>query len=280
MFAVALCGRGTITIMIMNTSTIPITSAQRTAAKIVGVLYLVQMATGIFGQAFVRDSLIVAGNADKTAANILAHETLFRLSVVGDLITYIGVIVLTWALYVLLRPINGKLALLALLLRLVENAVLCMATVSSLVVLKVLSGADYLKTFGDSQLHSLAVLALAVQGQGMNVGFILLGLGSAIFAYLLFKSGYVPRWLAGLGIVGSLLLTFGTLAIIMFPAFGGGMGMAYMLPMGLYEVGLGLWLVTKGIGEPGSKRPTLNPPSQCFGAAGAQRSTSNAEGTA
>jgi hypothetical protein len=141
-----------------------ISSAQRTAAKIVGVLYLVQMATGMFGQAFVRDSLIVAGNADKTAENILAHETLFRLSMVGDLITYIGVIVLTWALYVLLRPINGKLALLALLLRLAENAVLCMATVSSLVVLKVLSGADYLKTFGDNQLHSLAVLALAVQG--------------------------------------------------------------------------------------------------------------------
>ena len=225
-----------------------IESPQR-CAKVVGFLYLVQMATGVFGQAFVRDQLIVHGDPAKTAQNIIGAEGLFRLSIAGDLITYTTVIVLIWALYVLLRPVNKNLALLAVLFRLAENAVLCVATVNSLVVLRLLSGADYLKTFEANQLHSLVTLALNMQGLGMNVGFILLGLGSAVFAYLLLKSRYIPKALAVWGIFSSLVLAIATLAIIVFPGFGI-MGLAYMMPMGIYEVGLGLWLLVKGIRVP------------------------------
>jgi hypothetical protein len=157
--------------------------------------------------------------------------------------------VLTWALYVLLRPVNRHLALLGAFFRLSELAVLCIATVNSLVVLRLLGGAEYLKTFDASQLHSLVMLAYTTQGLGMSVGFILLGLGSAVFAYLLLKSRYVPRPLALLGIFSSLLLALGTLAIIVFPRLGA-TGMAYMMPMGLYEVGLGLWLLAKGLKRP------------------------------
>jgi len=223
--------------------------AQRTAAKVVGFLYLIQMATGVFGQSFVRGQLIVPGNAAKTSENIIQGERLFRLSIAGDLFTYTTVIVLIWALYVLLRPVNRNLALLAAFFRIVENAVLCIATVSSLAALRLLSGADYLKTFQASQLQSLAMLSLVAQGLGMYVGFILLGLGSSLFAYLLLKSGYVPKALAGWGIFASLLLSLGTLAIQVYPGFVGA-GITYMIPMGFYEVGLGLWLLVKGIRSP------------------------------
>lgn len=222
---------------------------QHTAAKIVGFLYLVQMATGVFGQVFVRDQLIV-GDATKTAQNIVGAERLFRLSIAGDLITYVSLIVLIWAFYVMVRPVNKNLALLAVLLRLAENAILCVATVGSLVALKLLSGADYLKTFEASQLHSLAMLAISVQGLGMSVGFILLGLGSSVFAYVLLKSRYVPKALAVLGIFASSVLAVVTLTILVFPSLAGVMGMSYMMPMGLYEVGLGLWLLVKGIKAP------------------------------
>lgn len=226
-----------------------IAPSQRSAARVVGFLYLIQMATGVFGQAFVRDQLIVRSDPSRTAQNIIEHERLFRFSIAGDLITYTGVIVLVWAFYVLVRPINKNLALLAVLFRLAENAVLCVATVSSLVVLKLLSGAESFTAFEPAQLHSLVSLAIGVQGVGMNVGFILLGLGSAVFAYLLLKSCYVPGILAAWGIFASLLLTAATLAIIVFPSLGR-IGMIYMMPMGLYEVGLGLWLLIKGITPP------------------------------
>jgi hypothetical protein len=119
----------------MSTATVPehtaITPAQRTAARIVGILYVVQMATAVFGQSFVRDQLIVRGDATKTAQNIIGSERLFRLSIAGDLFTYTGVIVLAWAFYVLVRPVNKNLALLALLFRLAETAILCVVTVNS-----------------------------------------------------------------------------------------------------------------------------------------------------
>ncbi|HVF70291.1 MAG TPA: DUF4386 domain-containing protein [Chthoniobacterales bacterium] len=225
--------------------------SQRSAARVIGIIYPIQMATGIFGEIFVRGQLIVRADPEKTAANIMGAETLFRLSIVGDLITYILVMVLTWAFYVLLRPVNRHLALLGAFFRLSELAVLCIATVNSLLVLRLLSGAAYLKPFGQDQVHSLVMLAYNTQGLGMTVGFVLLGLGSAVFAYLLLKSRYVPTFLPILGIFGALLLALGTLAIIVLPALGF-VGMSYMMPMGLYEVGLGLWLLIKGIRVPNS----------------------------
>jgi hypothetical protein len=84
----------------------PATPAQHTAARIIGIIYPIQMATGIFGEVFVRGQLIARGDPTRTAQNIMASEQLFRFSIAGDLITYILVMVLTWALYVLLRPVN------------------------------------------------------------------------------------------------------------------------------------------------------------------------------
>ena len=223
--------------------------AQHTAAKVAGVLYLIQMAVAIFGESFIRGRLIVAGDATQTAQNIIANERLFRLSIAGDLFVYIGVIVLIWALYVVLRPVCRNLALLAVLFRLAENAVLCVGTVNAAVALRLLSGPD-LKTFEVGQLHSLARLALNAQGFTMNVGFILLGLGSTIFAYLFLKSRYIPRALAGWGMFASLVLAIVTWVIIVFPDLGTRLGLTYMFPMFIYEVGLGLWLVVKGIREP------------------------------
>jgi hypothetical protein len=233
----------------MTTITSTIEPAQHTAAKIVGIIYPIQMATGVFGEVVARGQLIVRGDPTKTAENIIAGERLFRLSIAGDLLTYILVLVLTWALYVMLRPVNRNLALLGAFFRLSELAVLCIATVNSLVVLQLLSGARYLQALPPEQLHSFVSLAIKAQGSGMQVGFILLGLGSAIYAYVLLKSRYVPQALALLGIFGALLLALGTLAIIVFPTLDR-VGMSYMMPMGLYEVGLGFWLLFKGIRVP------------------------------
>jgi hypothetical protein len=75
---------------------------------------------------------------------------------------------------------------------------------------------------------------------------VFLGLGSTVFSYLWLKSRYVPRVIAGWGIFASLVLAFGTIAVMLFPRLSA-MGMAHMAPMFFYEVGLGLWLVVKGI---------------------------------
>ena len=218
---------------------------QKRAARLAGAMYLIQMATGIFTQLYARGSLIVRGDPTQTARNILDAEGLFRIGIASDLVTYTAVLIATWALFVLLRSVNRNLAVLAVLFRLMELAIHFNATVDSLGVLRVLSGAPYLKSLDASQLHSMAQLALGVQGEALNMGFILLGLGSAVFAYLLFKSQFVPRLLAGWGMFASLLIAAYALSTIVFPK-AAALQIVPMLPMGIYEVTLGFWLLLKG----------------------------------
>jgi hypothetical protein len=208
-------------------------------------MYLIQMATGVFTQVYARGSLIVRGDATQTAQNIIHSEQLFRVGIASDIATYTAVLLATWALYVLLRPIDRNLAVLAVLFRLLELSIHFNVTVNSLTALRLLSGDAYLKTIEPGELAALAQLALGVQGAGVNMGFILLGLGSSVFAYLLLKSQYIPRILAGWGVFASLLLSAYALSIIVFPK-AGAVQLVPMLPMGIYEVSLGLWLLLRG----------------------------------
>jgi hypothetical protein len=223
--------------------------AQRTAAKVVGFLYLFTMATSIVGFCL-RGPLLVLGDSAQTARKIAASEQLYRISIVSDLLTLAGVIILIWALYVVLKPINRNLALLAAFFRLVENSIVAAGTLSAFAVLGLLSSGDYLPAFDAKQLEALVyTIGVRVHGAGFNVGFVFLGLGSTVFAWLWLKSRYIPKALAVLGIVSSLLLSVVTLTIMVFPRLEV-LGLSYMMPLGLYEVTLGFWLLIKGIRVP------------------------------
>lgn len=225
-----------------------IASEQHTAARVVGFLYVLQMATGMLAF-YARDQLIVGRDAVQTAANIVASERLFRISIVTDLITFATVLILVWALYVVLEPVDRNMALLAAFFRLAENSILAVTALNAFAVLALLSGTDYLRAFETQQLQALAYTFLRVYGAGFQIGFVFLGLGSAVFSYVWFKSRYIPRVLAAWGIFSSLVLAIVTLAVIVFPSLAA-MGLAYMVPMFFYEVGLGLWLLVKGIHVP------------------------------
>src|SRR3569832_53269 len=99
------------------------TISQSKAARIAGLLYLVAMATGLFAEFYVHipTHLIVNGDATKTAGNILANERLYRVGIANNIITFVIDVVLIWALYELLKPVNRGLALLAVLFRLIET---------------------------------------------------------------------------------------------------------------------------------------------------------------
>ena len=220
-------------------------ATQARAARIAGAMFLIPMATSIFGQSVVRDSLVVSGDATQTAQNIIEHERFFRIGILADVVTFTGVIVLVWALYVLLRRVDRNLALLAVMLRVVEVAVHYVAVLFSLIALMLLGDADYLTTFDESQRHSLARLAIRAQGAGVNLGFVLTGVGSSVFAYVLLRSGYVPKMLAAWGVFSSLLLATYPISVIVFPAVAP-YWLFMMVPMFFYEVPLGVWLLVKG----------------------------------
>ena len=232
-----------------DTAPAQITPAQQTAAKVVGALYLVQMALAIFGEALVRGPLIVP-DAAQTAANISGSEILFRLSLVGDLLIYASLVVLIWGTYIILKPINKDAALLGSFFRLVEQAILSVTTFAGFITLRLLGDAEYLRAIDSAQLQALARAFVSMYGIGLSIGFLFLGLGSAVFSYVWLKSGYIPRAIAHLGIFSSLLLSVMTVVTMIFPVVWQRIGMAYMLPMGLFEVSLGFWLLIKGLSTP------------------------------
>lgn len=198
-----------------------------------------------------RGSLLVGESAAQTAKNIVESSQLFRIGLATDLLTFAGVVVLVWALYQLLRPIGRQLATLAVFFRLVELGVHFSAMGFGVVALSLLGGGEYTRAFDAAQLNGLVGLSLRAQMAGLGLGFIPLGIGSAIFALLLLRSGFVPRVLAGWGVFASLLLTAYSFGTVLSPHASDFFYLG-MLPMLVYEVALGAWLLVKGA-DPGSR---------------------------
>lgn len=228
--------------------------SQSKAARIAGLLYLVAMATGLFAEFYVHfpSTLIISGDAAKTASNIMANEQLYRIGIANNIITFAIDVVLIWALYVLLKPVNRNLALLAVFFRLVETTIACVAIINSYVAMQFVSDADHLKVFDTNQIQALSILH-DTYALTFVVVAIFLGLGSTIFNYLLFKSRYIPKALAAWGIFASLLLLMSQFAIIIFPAVEKIIIPACYGPIVIDEIALGFWLLFKGANIPEMK---------------------------
>lgn len=223
--------------------------SQRKAAKVVGAMYLFGF-VAVFDELYVRGRLIIDNNAVETARNIMAHERLFRLGIAVDLIEMASMVVLLTALYVILKAVNQNLALLAAFWRLMEAAICVVMTLSSFDVLRVLSGADYLRVFEADRVQALASIYVGAHGAGYNVAEMFLGLGSTVFGYLWFKSRYIPRVLAAWGVFSSLLVATCTFASVIFPSFQDMSFPVCYLPIAIFELTMGFWLLIKGLRQP------------------------------
>lgn len=223
--------------------------ARQIWARWTGLLLLLTNGTAIFAVT-TRGGFTARDDSVQTAANIADSETFFRVGLAFDLLTIAGVIPLVVGLYVVLRPVSPNLALLATAWRMIENAVLAMLTFASFTALALIGGGDYVRALAPGQTHDLVYALVRVHAWGFQVGFLFLGLGQIVFSYLWWRSRYVPRWLAGLGMFGSSVLAAMALGIIVWPPLYAMVTMAYMAPMGLYEIGLGLWLLILGIRLP------------------------------
>lgn len=221
-------------------------AARRRWARWTGLLLVLTNVTAMFAVG-TRAGFIAALDPAQTAANVAGSETLFRVGLAFDLLTIAGVIPLVAGLYIVLRSVGPNLALLATLWRLIENAVLAVLAFASFTALTLLSGADFMRALDPRSAADLAYALLRVHSWGFQVGFLFLGLGQTAFSLLWWQSHYVPRWLAGLGVVASSIMTAMAIGIIVWPPLYGVVTMAYMAPMGLYEIGLGLWLLAAGI---------------------------------
>lgn len=218
-------------------------------ARTAGLLGLVIVVAGIFAEAFVRGALVVSGDAEATANNILASESLFRLGFAGELVMFCCDIALALALYVLLKPVNRNLALLAAFFRLATAIVSGVNSLNHFEVLLLLGGADYLNVIEHGQLQAQALLSLKSHTFGYHISLVFFGFHCLLVGYLLFKSEYLPRILGvGLIIAGLCYLT-NSFTNALFPATGAIISPAILLPCLIAELSLTLWLLIKGVNQ-------------------------------
>ena len=215
-------------------------------ARVAGFAYLAIIITSILTLIFVESKLVVDGNAAATTQNIMANELLFRIGLAVDLFMFAGVVLLSLALYIILKTVNKNLALLALLWRMTEAVLGGVTVLAGMVVVLLLNGKDYFTIFGTEQLQALVMLFLNVRTAGFHIVIIFVGLGSIVFFYLFFKSKYIPRILAAFGIASFFLMLVGSLVNILTPHYAE-LAMLSYAPAILFELTIGAWLLIKGV---------------------------------
>jgi hypothetical protein len=221
------------------------------AARIAGAVYLSLVLTAPFSLLYVPGKLIVRGNAAATASNILTHEMLFRLCIVSELLSSVIFICLGLALYRLLCGVNKTWAGAMLALLLVSVAVGFLNVLNYVAALTLIHGTEFLGAFETPQRYALGMLFLRLHGQGELMNEIFWGLWLFPFGLLVFRSGFLPRFLGVWLMLACFVWVALSLTALLFPPYyEAAFKMAQ--PVLFAELAIMLWLLIKG-----AKVPTL-----------------------
>ena len=213
-------------------------------ARIAGVLFLISLVAGGFGEAYVPMKVIVSGDAAATTANIKAHDFLFRLGFACFLIESLCDIGLAVIFYALLKPVNKQLSLLAAFFGLVGTTLFATAELFFFLPTFILGDSAWLTTFSPDQLNSLVLLSLRFFGFGVAISSLYYGMGWLVRSYLMFRSGYLPKFLGVLMAIGGLAFVVQAFGRVIVPNFPSSMLMPLLFPGALL---LTVWLLVKGV---------------------------------
>jgi hypothetical protein len=178
-------------------------SFTRNPGRFAGLLYVAMSIVGFFAMGYVPGKVIVQGNAAATANNILAHETLFRLGIAGEIIGQAGFIFVALALYDLLKGVSRRYASLMVMLIVVSVPIAFVNELNSIAAVFLVRGADFLSVFEEPQRDALAMLFVKLHGQGFVAAEMFWGLWLFPLGLLVYRSRFLPRFLGvWLGLAG------------------------------------------------------------------------------
>ncbi len=224
-----------------------ISTSPQVYARACGVFYLITFVLGAMGEAVIRGQIIVPGDAAATTANLGSMESLWRWGIAAELAVGICTIALTWALYVLLRPVSRNLALLATFFSLIASAVETAYAFDLLEALYPLGNASYLAAFTPEQQQALSAMAVQAHADGFGIALFLFGCFFPIAAYLIIRSGYIPKTIGFLYLIPGVSYLSSSLALILAPDFAGRYYFVMAGPALIGGLSLALWLLVKGV---------------------------------
>lgn len=214
-------------------------------ARFAGLLYILTSIVGFFSMGYVPDHIIVPGNVAATAANIVAHETLFRFGIAAQLIGMAGFIFVAYALYHLFESINRRRASLMVTLIVVSVPIAFVNELNSIAALLLARGAGFLSVIGQPEREALARLFLNLHHQGLVVAELFWGLWLFPLALLVYRSRFLPRflgvWLALAGVDWVAV----SLTALLLPQLESKV-YSYSQPAMIGEIVFMFWLLIKG----------------------------------
>ncbi|WP_239614702.1 DUF4386 domain-containing protein [Cohnella mopanensis] len=207
-----------------------------------GVAFFLQAFTSLASGAFLFNPLVVTGDISKTMLNIGDNAILVHASIIGDIITALGIIFLAAILFTVVKRQNKTMALAALGFYIFEAGILAVSKFVTFVLLNI--SQEYVAT-GDKAFELMGTLALEAKDFIYRIHIIPFGLGAIIFYYLLYKSNAIPKWLSLWGLMTVPFVIIG----VVFTIYGDGVPFVFLLPSVLYvpfEFFTGIYILVKG----------------------------------
>lgn len=211
----------------------------RQAAVIAGLCYLMPVSYAEFA---IWPKLIVHGQIAQTVQNISLHPRLFAIGILCNLFTLVEDVVIAWAFYILLAPVNRSLSLLTAWFRLVYTVIALFAVLNLVTVFHMLTMPGYAGLVAPAQLDAQVFLLLRSFRTDWSFSLILFGIHLALLGWLIYQSGYIPRILGGLVALDGL----GWLAASLQPYLYPGVDLGFLMPLSFVELLLPIWLLLRG----------------------------------
>jgi hypothetical protein len=222
-------------------------TSPRTYARIIGILYLVIFFVGPFAFFVGRTSVVVPGDPTATVDNLMNSGTMFRLGMVAETLIVLIEIVVSAILYVLLRPVSRPLSLASALARFLQSTIQAVNLFTAVPALLVLGGAGYLAAFEPAQLNALVLMFMDINAFMIIIWGLIFGFHLLLLGYLIYRSGFWPKFLGILLLIASLGYLTQSYGHILAPQLDAVLSTVVLVMTIPGELAFTLWLLIKGI---------------------------------
>jgi hypothetical protein len=212
----------------------------RQAALIAGFAYLLNPVT--YAEFSIYPKLVIPGDIGQTVRNIGAHHSLFAAAILCYLVNDIEDIVIAWALYYLLAPVNRAVSLLTAWLRLIYTAIAFFGMLKLVAVFNLVTSPDYTSAFGAGPLQAQVKLLLGTFRDDWSIDLVLFGIHLILLGILIWFSRYMPKWLAVLLVIDGGGWMMSSLQPYLYPHAN----LRFLFITYFGEIFLMLWLLIRG----------------------------------
>jgi hypothetical protein len=235
--------------------------APKRLARIAGVLYLLNGICSTFALLFVEKKVYVPGDAATTVRNLVANSELVRLGIVANLFQATEWVFLAMTLYLLLKHVHKSAASAMVVLVAIGTGITCLNEIFEFEGLRVATGKVGSLVFGGVNANTLALLLLDTQHNGILIAQIFFGLWLVPLGYLAYTSGWFPKALGVLLVVGGGCYLVDLLALFLVPDLSQTINSLVVMPSVIAEVSMVVYLLVFGvrIQKPGRGRSTALP---------------------